>query len=119
MTRDVAPRLGEHKPALLHSKFIPALQGLQTKMSASNDNTAIYVTDTPKQIKKKVNRILTILRRSRSISMLYLVVVPPLRNNVLMELISPRIWPISTWRSLWKMIKSWQRSVRLILLVRC
>ncbi|KAK8795613.1 hypothetical protein WA158_000270 [Blastocystis sp. Blastoise] len=56
MTRDVAPRLNEYKPALLHSKFIPALQGLQTKMSASNDNTAIYVTDTPKQIKKKINQ---------------------------------------------------------------
>lgn len=54
MTRDVATRLGEFKPALMHSKFIPALVGLNTKMSASNTNTCIYVTDTPNMIKNKV-----------------------------------------------------------------
>ena len=54
MTRDVAPRLGYHKPALLHSSFFPALQGAQTKMSASDSNTSIFLTDTPKQIKNKV-----------------------------------------------------------------
>jgi len=32
LTRDVAPRLGYLKPALIHSKFFPALQGPQTKM---------------------------------------------------------------------------------------
>ncbi len=51
MTRDVAPRLGYMKPALLHSSFFPALQGAQTKMSASDPNTSIFLTDTPKQIK--------------------------------------------------------------------
>lgn len=56
MTRDVAPRLGFLKPALLHSKFFPALQGFNTKMSASDSNSAIYVTDTPKQIKEKINK---------------------------------------------------------------
>jgi tryptophanyl-tRNA synthetase len=56
MTRDVAPRLGYHKPALLHSSFFPALQGAQTKMSASDSNTSIFLTDTPKQIKNKVNK---------------------------------------------------------------
>ena len=50
LTRDVAPRMKLHKPALIHNKFFPALQGSQTKMSASNPNTAIYVTDTAKQI---------------------------------------------------------------------
>jgi tryptophanyl-tRNA synthetase len=54
MTRDVAPKLGYHKPALLHSSFFPALQGAQTKMSASDSNTSIFLTDTPKQIKNKV-----------------------------------------------------------------
>ncbi|CAB0015190.1 unnamed protein product [Nesidiocoris tenuis] len=54
MTRDVAPRLGFSKPALLHSTFIPALQGANTKMSASDTHTAIFLTDTPKQIKNKV-----------------------------------------------------------------
>ncbi|XP_014277826.1 tryptophan--tRNA ligase, cytoplasmic [Halyomorpha halys] len=56
MTRDVAPRLGYSKPALLHSTFIPALQGAHTKMSGSDSNTAIFLTDTPKQIKTKVNK---------------------------------------------------------------
>eukprot|EP00697_Spironema_sp_BW2_P013120 gnl/Spiro4/3009_TR1483_c0_g1_i2.p1 gnl/Spiro4/3009_TR1483_c0_g1~~gnl/Spiro4/3009_TR1483_c0_g1_i2.p1 ORF type:complete len:404 (-),score=91.57 gnl/Spiro4/3009_TR1483_c0_g1_i2:497-1708(-) len=56
MTRDVAPRLGFHKPALIHSKFFPALQGLNTKMSASSEVTAVYLTDTPKQIEDKIKR---------------------------------------------------------------
>uniref|UniRef100_A0A1B6KZX3 Tryptophan--tRNA ligase, cytoplasmic n=1 Tax=Graphocephala atropunctata TaxID=36148 RepID=A0A1B6KZX3_9HEMI len=56
MTRDVAPRLGFPKPALLHSVFFPALQGAETKMSASDPNTAIFLIDTPKQIKSKVNK---------------------------------------------------------------
>jgi tryptophanyl-tRNA synthetase len=59
MTRDVAPRLGYHKPALLHSKFFPALQGHQTKMSASeqaNVPTGIFLTDTPNQIKNSINK---------------------------------------------------------------
>ena len=56
MTRDVAVRLKEFKPALIHSKFIPSLTGLGTKMSASSQNTCIYVTDTANMIKNKVGR---------------------------------------------------------------
>ncbi|XP_072126679.1 tryptophan--tRNA ligase, cytoplasmic-like isoform X2 [Mobula birostris] len=56
MTRDVAPRIGYSKPALLHSTFFPALQGAQTKMSASDPNSSIFLTDTPKQIKTKINK---------------------------------------------------------------
>ncbi|XP_071511605.1 tryptophan--tRNA ligase, cytoplasmic-like [Diadema antillarum] len=56
MTRDVAPRLGYPKPALIHSTFFPALQGAQTKMSASDPNSSIFLTDTPKQIKTKINK---------------------------------------------------------------
>ncbi|VEU23606.1 DEKNAAC104764 [Brettanomyces naardenensis] len=54
--RDVAEKLHFSKPALIHSRFFPALQGPTTKMSASNENTAIFMTDTPKQIKKKINK---------------------------------------------------------------
>jgi tryptophanyl-tRNA synthetase len=54
MTRDVAPKLGYYKPALIESRFFPALQGESGKMSASDTNSAIFVTDTPKQIKNKV-----------------------------------------------------------------
>ncbi|XP_055631970.1 tryptophan--tRNA ligase, cytoplasmic isoform X2 [Toxorhynchites rutilus septentrionalis] len=56
MTRDVSPRLGFPKPALIHSSFFPALQGAKTKMSASDANSAIFLTDTPKQIKTKINK---------------------------------------------------------------
>ncbi|XP_048773739.1 tryptophan--tRNA ligase, cytoplasmic [Ostrea edulis] len=56
MTRDVAPRMGCLKPALIHSTFFPALQGAQTKMSASDPNSSIFVTDTDQQIKDKINK---------------------------------------------------------------
>lgn len=56
MTRDVAPRIGYPKPALLHSTFFPALQGAQTKMSASDPNSSIFLTDTAKKIKTKINK---------------------------------------------------------------
>ncbi|CAH8608754.1 unnamed protein product [Dicrocoelium dendriticum] len=56
MTRDVAPRLGLPKPVMLYSGFFPALQGNQTKMSASDPTTSIYLTDTAKQIRTKINK---------------------------------------------------------------
>ena len=56
MTRDVAPRLGMMKPALIHSKFFPALQGDNTKMSSSAAETAVFLDDTPKKIKTKINK---------------------------------------------------------------
>lgn len=56
LTRDVAARLKHPKPALLHSKFFPALQGSKSKMSASVDISAIFLTDTAAQIKNKINK---------------------------------------------------------------
>lgn len=56
MTRDVAPRMGYHKPALIHSKFFSPLQGRGGKMSSSGANSAVFLTDTPKQIKDKINK---------------------------------------------------------------
>jgi tryptophanyl-tRNA synthetase len=56
MTRDVAPRMGCHKPSLIHSKFFSPLTGRGGKMSGSIANTAVYLTDTPKQIKDKINK---------------------------------------------------------------
>eukprot|EP00057_Strongylocentrotus_purpuratus_P022894 XP_011677368.1 PREDICTED: tryptophan--tRNA ligase, cytoplasmic-like [Strongylocentrotus purpuratus] len=46
MTRDVAPKLGYLKPALIHSTFFPALQGARTKMSASDKTSSIFLTET-------------------------------------------------------------------------
>lgn len=54
--RDIAPRLKLLKPASLCTQFFPALQGLHTKMSASSENSAIYMTDTTDIIKNKINK---------------------------------------------------------------
>jgi len=55
LTHDVAHKLQYPKPMLLHTKFLPALQGLQTKMSTSNINSSIFMNDMPNQIKDKIN----------------------------------------------------------------
>jgi tryptophanyl-tRNA synthetase len=54
LTRDSAPKLGYLKPSLIHAKFFPALQGASSKMSSSDANSAIFVTDSPEQIRQKV-----------------------------------------------------------------
>jgi tryptophanyl-tRNA synthetase len=56
LCRDVAQRLKYQKPALIHSQFFPALGGPGSKMSASIDSSAIFMSDTANQIKKKINR---------------------------------------------------------------
>lgn len=54
MTRDVAPKLGFLKPALIHSRFFPALQGQHTKMSGSIGSSSIFVTDSQSEIRNKI-----------------------------------------------------------------
>lgn len=56
MTRDVAPRLGYRKPSTLYCKFFPPLQGRGGKMSGSEMNGAVYITDTASVIKKRINK---------------------------------------------------------------
>ncbi|KAJ1939577.1 tryptophan--tRNA ligase, partial [Linderina pennispora] len=56
LTRDVSQRLKHKKPSLIHARFLPALQGSTSKMSSSNDVSAIFMSDTQAQIKKKINR---------------------------------------------------------------
>lgn len=56
LTRDVAPKIGKLKPALIHNIMIPALQGPKGKMSASDDNGTVYTTDSPEVVKKKINK---------------------------------------------------------------
>src|SRR5918995_537406 len=58
MTRDVAERLGYHKPAQIHSKFLPGL-GISGKMSSSRPETALFTTDDPEIIDKKVSNAFT------------------------------------------------------------
>jgi tryptophanyl-tRNA synthetase len=60
MTRDIAHKMvgKDHglggKPALIHSKFFPPLQGAEGKMSSSDENSAIFLTDTSEQIEQKI-----------------------------------------------------------------
>lgn len=60
LTRDVAHRLDERKPAVIHSKFFPSLQGARSKMSSTHaENEApstVFLTDTPERIAKVIKR---------------------------------------------------------------
>ncbi|MBI0583069.1 MAG: tryptophan--tRNA ligase [Methanomassiliicoccus sp.] len=53
VARDIAPTLGYYKPALIHNKMFPGLQGTD-KMSSSQPNSTIYTTDPPKTVRKKI-----------------------------------------------------------------
>lgn len=52
--RDIAESLGYMKTAAIHSKFIPPLQGPSGKMSASVPESAIWLTDDEKTVRKKI-----------------------------------------------------------------
>lgn len=52
--RDIAESLGFYKTAAIHSKFFPPLQGIEGKMSASQKESAIWLTDDEKTVRKKV-----------------------------------------------------------------
>lgn len=54
--REHAEKMKYKKPSLIHSIFLPALQGPGSKMSASVDASAVFLTDTPNQIKNKINK---------------------------------------------------------------
>ncbi|XP_046375523.1 tryptophan--tRNA ligase, cytoplasmic-like [Haliotis rufescens] len=56
MTRDAAPRMKCHKPALIHSVFFPALKGAKGKMSSSDPTSSIFLTDSEKDIADKINK---------------------------------------------------------------
>ncbi|KPA84105.1 putative mitochondrial tryptophanyl-tRNA synthetase [Leptomonas pyrrhocoris] len=57
LTRASAARLKQPPPALLHTKFLPALKGLEHKMSSSaEENGVITLHDTDKQVRKKMRK---------------------------------------------------------------
>jgi len=56
ITRDIAPKINKPKPALIHNIMIPPLGGPKGKMSGSNENETIYTTDSPEDVKKKINK---------------------------------------------------------------
>jgi len=57
ITRDILPKLGYFKPASIQCRFLPGLGGIQDsgKLSSSK-GVAIYLTDSPKQVKNKINK---------------------------------------------------------------
>ncbi|OGS61562.1 MAG: tryptophan--tRNA ligase [Euryarchaeota archaeon RBG_19FT_COMBO_69_17] len=59
VARDVAPRLGYPKPALIHNKLLPSLTGPGGKMSASVPESSIFTTDSLKDAKKKITNAFT------------------------------------------------------------
>ena len=54
--RDNAPRLKLPKPAIIHTVFLPSLRGSESKMSASDTDSSIFLNDTDKQIQKKIGK---------------------------------------------------------------
>lgn len=56
LTRDILPKLGHHKPASIQCSFLPPLTGASGKMSSSKEDAAIYTTDTPKDVERKIKR---------------------------------------------------------------
>lgn len=56
MARDIAPKLKYQRTSTIYSSFFPALQGLRNKMSSSDPNNSILLTDSPVEIENKINR---------------------------------------------------------------
>ncbi|MEK6927197.1 MAG: tryptophan--tRNA ligase [Nanoarchaeota archaeon] len=56
LTRDIAESFNFEKPAALHAKFIPGLSGNSKMSSSDTTNDVIYLTDTPEEVKKKINK---------------------------------------------------------------
>lgn len=56
ITRDILPKLGHYKPASIQCSFLPPLTGNGGKMSSSESVKGILTTDSPSEIKKKINK---------------------------------------------------------------
>ncbi len=52
--RDIAEGLGYYKTAAIHSKFFPPLHGIAGKMSSSQAESAIWLSDDEKKVKNKI-----------------------------------------------------------------
>jgi tryptophanyl-tRNA synthetase len=58
VARDVLPKLGFYKPAVIHSKFLPGL-GKGGKMSTSEPETCIFTIDSQEEAEKKIMNAFT------------------------------------------------------------
>jgi tryptophanyl-tRNA synthetase len=52
--RDISEGLGFYKAAAIHSRFLMPLTGPTGKMSASQPESAVFLTDDPKTVRKKI-----------------------------------------------------------------
>jgi len=56
ISRDVVEKLGYSKPGILHAKFMPSLLGKGGKMSSSFSEKAVLLTDSPEEVRNKINK---------------------------------------------------------------
>lgn len=56
LARDKAHIISGSKPCTLYSSFLPDLNGMDSKMSASEVNSSIFLTDTPDEVKNKITK---------------------------------------------------------------
>ena len=54
IARDVLPKLGYYKPSIIHAKFLSGLKVYGGKMSTADPDSTIWLTDTPKQVRRKI-----------------------------------------------------------------
>lgn len=58
-SRAIAEKLSNRgfiKPAEMHTKFLVSLEGINAKMSSTGNNLAIFMTDKPKDVDKKIKQ---------------------------------------------------------------
>ncbi|MCU0642512.1 MAG: tryptophan--tRNA ligase [archaeon] len=56
VARDVYPKLNYYKPSIIHGMFLPPLTGTEGKMSSSEESSAIFSTDSPKEVENKIKK---------------------------------------------------------------
>ena len=56
LTRDILPKLGYYKPASLQWAIIPPLTGIGGKMESNKTDAAIFLSDKPEEVKRKINK---------------------------------------------------------------
>ncbi len=54
--RDIAEKFGYHKASIIHSIFLPPLTGIDSKMSTSKPEGAIFLDDAPDDVERKIMR---------------------------------------------------------------
>lgn len=56
MTRDICQKMGYKKTCTIYAKFLPALEGKNTKTSSSSSKPLILMSDKPNEVKNKINK---------------------------------------------------------------